>query len=134
EYTVSAVRWTVMNNLSAEGILIRPAKKVTARAVIIPDADLEPEALAGMLKGADTGSASVLALAKSGVEILIPALINRNYTYSGNPSLNLRTQQPHREWIYRQAYEIGRHIIGYELQKIFSGIDWLEQRNKADGN
>lgn len=134
EYSVSAVRWTVMNNLSAEGILIRPAKKVIARAVIIPDADLEPEALAGMLKGADVASASVLALAKSGVEILIPALINRRYTYSGNPSLNLHTQQPHREWIYRQAYEIGRHIIGYELQKIFSAIDWVEQRNKADGN
>lgn len=134
EYTVSAVRWTVMNNLSAEGILIIPAKKVKARAMIIPDAGIEPEALAGMLKGADTGSASVLALAKSGVEILIPVLINRDYTYSGNPSLDLYTQQPHREWIYRQAYEIGRHIIGYELQKIFSGIDWLEKRNKEDGN
>lgn len=134
EYTVSAVRWTVMNNLSAEGILIIPAKKVKTRAMIIPDAGIEPEALAGMLKGADTGSASVLALAKSGVEILIPVLINRDYTYSGNPSLDLYTQQPHREWIYRQAYEIGRHIIGYELQKIFSGIDWLEKRNKEDGN
>ncbi|HTN06814.1 hypothetical protein [Agriterribacter sp.] len=134
EYTVSAVRWTVMNNLSAEGILIMPAKKVKARAMIIPDAGIEPEALAGMLKGTGTGSASVLALAKSGVEILIPVLINRDYTYSGNPSLNLYTQQPHREWIYRQAYEIGRHIIGYELQKIFSGIDWLEKRNKEDGN
>lgn len=134
EYTVSAVRWTVMNNLSAEGILIIPAKKVKARAMIIPDAGIEPEALAGMLKGTGTGSASVLALAKSGVEILIPVLINRDYTYSGNPSLNLHTQQPHREWIYRQAYEIGRHIIGYELQKILSGIDWLEKRNKEDGN
>ena len=133
-YTVSAVRWTVMNNLSAEGILIRPAKKVKARAMIIPDAGIEPEALAGMFKGADTGSASVLALAKSGVEILIPVLINRDYTYSGNPSLNLHTRQPHREWIYRQAYGIGRHVIGYELQKIFSGMDWLEKRNKEEGN
>jgi dienelactone hydrolase len=133
-YSVSAVRWTVMNNLSAEGILIVPAKKVKARAIIIPDADMEPEAFAGILKGADTGSASVLALAKSGVEILIPALINRDHAYSGNPSLDRHTQQPHREWIYRQAYELGRHIIGYELQKIFAGIDWLEKRNKEDGN
>ncbi|HRP54552.1 hypothetical protein [Agriterribacter sp.] len=134
EYTVSAVRWTVMNNLSAEGILIVPATKVKARAVIIPDAGTEPEALAAMIKGTGAGSAAVLALAKSGVEILIPALINRNYTYSGNPSLGLHTQQPHREWIYRQAYEIGRHVIGYELQKIFAGIDWLEKRNEEDGN
>lgn len=133
-YSISAVRWTVMNSLSAEGILIVPAQKVKARAIIIPDADIEPESLAGMLKGADTGSASVLALAKSGVEILIPVLINRDYTYSGNPALHLHTRQPHREWIYRQAYEIGRHVIGYELQKIFSGIDWLEKRNKEDGN
>jgi dienelactone hydrolase len=133
-YTISAVRWTVMSNLSAEGILIVPAKKVKARAIIIPDADTEPEALAGVLKGEDAGSVSVLALAKSGVEVLIPALINRDDTYSGNPSLNRHTRQPHREWIYRQAYELGRHIIGYELQKIFAGIDWLEKRNKADGN
>ncbi len=26
---------------------------------------------------------------------------------------------------YRQGYEVGRHVIGYELQKIFAAIDWM---------
>jgi dienelactone hydrolase len=33
--------------------------------------------------------------------------------------------QPHREWIYRPAFELGRHIIGYELQKILALVDWF---------
>ncbi|MBX3257089.1 MAG: hypothetical protein KF862_23335 [Chitinophagaceae bacterium] len=133
-YTISAVQWRVLDHLSAEGILITPAKKIKARAIVIPDADLEPEALAGMKPGAFAGAASVLALVQSGVEILVPVLISRDHSYSGNPELKLQTRQPHREWIYRQAYEIGRHVTGYELQKIFSGIDWLQKRNEQEGN
>ena len=35
------------------------------------------------------------------------------------------TNQPHREYIYRMAFEMGRHIIGYEVQKVLAGIDWF---------
>src|SRR5258708_5710628 len=41
------------------------------------------------------------------------------------------TNQTHREWIYRMAYEAGRHVIGYEVQKVLSGIDWFESRNST---
>ena len=30
-----------------------------------------------------------------------------------------------REFLYRPAFELGRHIVGYELQKIFAGVDWF---------
>ena len=36
------------------------------------------------------------------------------------------TNQPHREWIYRQAYHMGRHVIGYEVQKVLAAVDWIE--------
>jgi dienelactone hydrolase len=36
------------------------------------------------------------------------------------------TDQPHREWIYRQAYQMGRHIIGYEMEKVLAAVDWFE--------
>src|ERR1041384_2122410 len=36
---------------------------------------------------------------------------------------NRFTNQPHREWVYRQAFELGRHIIGYEVQKILAAAD-----------
>ena len=36
------------------------------------------------------------------------------------------TNQPHREWIYRQAYHMGRHVIGYEVQKVLAAVDWFK--------
>ncbi|MEO6706955.1 MAG: hypothetical protein ABIN04_14025, partial [Ginsengibacter sp.] len=48
---IRAVRWEVLEGfpgLSAEGLLIEPRGKVVARIVLIPDADSEPEVLAGM--------------------------------------------------------------------------------------
>ena len=33
------------------------------------------------------------------------------------------TNQSYREWIYRMAFETGRHIIGYEVQKVLAAID-----------
>src|SRR5690606_16743092 len=37
----------------------------------------------------------------------------------------------HREWIYSQAFHMGRHIIGYEVQKVIAAIDWLKQTDAA---
>ena len=30
-----------------------------------------------------------------------------------------------REWLYRSAFELGRHLIGYEVQKVLAVVDWL---------
>src|SRR5262249_20172249 len=38
------------------------------------------------------------------------------------------TNQPHREWIFRQVFEVGRHIIGYEVEKVLAGVGWLAQQ------
>ncbi len=129
--TIYAVRWNALENLSAEGILIRPKVQPKARVVMLPDADVTPEALAGLEQPASAGFGRALSLARGGVEVLIPALISRETDFSGNPSLKRQTQQPHREWIYRQGYTIGRHVIGYELQKIFAAIDWFEKQANA---
>jgi dienelactone hydrolase len=54
-------------------------------------------------------------------------LIDRQDTWSGNPKLRRRTNQTHREFIYRMGYEMGRHIIGYEVQKVLAAVDWFTQ-------
>lgn len=131
--TITAVRWQVLDGLFAEGLLLQPKGKTLARIVMVPDADVEPEVLAGLQQSAFAGYGAALQLANAGCEVIIPVLVNRNNQYSGSPSLQLFTNLPHREWLYRQAYEVGRQVIGYELQKIFSAIDWLESRNKLDG-
>jgi len=129
---IRAVRWAVLEELWAEGLLLQPKGNIIARVVIIPDADILPEVLAGLYKTGGILNEVARQLAGEGCEILIPVLVSRDDTFSGNTLAGRFTNQPHREWIYRQAYEVGRHIIGYELQKIFAAIDWMELQNKTD--
>src|SRR4030095_6746208 len=97
-----------------------------ARVVALPDADQTPEMLAGLVGDLPRDRQWARLLAENGCEVLVPVLINRDDTRSGNPTLKRFTNQPHREWIYRQSFELGRHIIGYEVQKVFAAIDWFE--------
>ncbi len=130
--TVIPVKWRVAHGLDMAGLLVQPKKAVKARLVMIPDADQTPELLAGIGSGKiGDGPAPppALYLAAQGIQVLIPALISRSQEFSGSPLLNIYTNQPHREWIYRQGFNLGRHIIGYELLKIASCIDWLESQN-----
>ena len=55
--------------------------------------------------------------------VALPTLVDRRDTYSGNPRVGRQTNQTHREFIYRMAYEMGRHIIGYEIQKVLALVD-----------
>src|SRR5690625_2063228 len=58
----------------------------------------------------------------------LPVLIDRTeMVLSGN------NRQTHREWIYRQAFHMGRHIIGYEVQKVMAAVEWFSQTDHADG-
>ena len=75
--------------------------------------------LAGMAPGVDAGAQYARRLAENGCEVLVPVLIDREDTWSGIPGVRM-TNQPHREWIYRMSYEVGRHIIGYEVQKVLA--------------
>ena len=49
-------------------------------------------------------------------------LIDRSDTLSGHPDVRM-TNQPHREFIYRSAFEMGRHIVGYEVQKVLALVE-----------
>ena len=69
-------------------------------------------------------------LAENGVQVIVPLIINREDTYSGIPGIGM-TNMPHREWIYRMAFEAGRHIIGLEVQKILAAVDWFDHENAA---
>ena len=40
------------------------------------------------------------------------------------------TNQPHREFLYRMAYEMGRHPIGYEVQKVLAAVDWFAKHGR----
>lgn len=111
------VRWPVLDGVHGEGLYIQPKQKPVARVIYLPDADTDPEKLA-----------SDAMLACSGCEIILPALISRGSEFSTNAKFGVKTNIPHREWIYRQSYELGRHIIGYEVQKTLALVDWFAQQ------
>jgi dienelactone hydrolase len=127
-YRVYAVRWPVFEDVDAEGLLLEPEGKPKARIIAIPDADQTPEMLAGLSPGVEPSSQFARRLAEHGCQVLVPVLIDRGDTWSGIPGVRM-TNQSHREWIYRMAYENGRHIIGYEVQKVLAGMDWFTHEN-----
>ena len=124
---VFAVRWPLFEGVNGEGLLLEPKARVRARIVALPDADELPEALAGMIAG---GNAWALRLAESGCEVIVPALLDRRATWSGNPRIAM-TDQTHREWIWRQSYELGRHPLGFEVQTVRAVLDaWAARSEK----
>src|SRR5579864_1237889 len=127
-YKIYAVRWPVFEGVDGEGLLLEPDIRPVARIVAVPDADWTPEMLAGTAPGVDASAQYARRLAENGCEVLIPVIIDRADTWSGIPGIRM-TNQPHREWIYRMAYEVGRHIAGYEVQKILAAVDWFTRRN-----
>ena len=42
------------------------------------------------------------------------------------------TDQPHREFIYRMAFEMGRHVIGYEVQRILALVDFFSAQDAPE--
>ena len=134
-YQVYAIRWRVFapqtadsGGLHAEGLLLQPDAHPLARVVAIPDADWTPEMLAGLAAGVAPESQFARRLAENGIQVVVPLVISRDDKYSGIPGIGM-TNMPHREWINRMAFEVGRHIIGFEIQKVLAAIDWFEKEN-----
>jgi dienelactone hydrolase len=124
-YTAHTVRWPVLEGVDGEGLLLEPKDMVKVCVVALPDADWTPEMLAGLTPGLPAEAQFARRLAENGCRVLVPVLIDRKDTWSGNPALGRQTNQPHREFIYRMAYEMGRHILGYEIQKVLAAVSWF---------
>ncbi|MCX7048471.1 MAG: dienelactone hydrolase family protein, partial [Candidatus Sumerlaeota bacterium] len=122
-YEVLAVRWPVMRRVHGEGLLLVPiGKPVVADIIVVPDADQTPEMIAGLSDGAPDAAQYARRLVESNCRVLIPALVDRQMK-----PRNGRALLTNREYLYRPAFELGRHLIGYETQKILALVDWLER-------
>jgi len=126
--TVHSVRWQVVDGITAEGLLLIP-KVVRAYVIAVPDADWTPEMFCGLSAGLPAQTQVANRLAAAGCLVVIPALISRSDEFSGSPRVGY-TNLTHREFLYRQAFEAGRHIIGYEVQKILAAVDLIDHMQK----
>ena len=136
-YKINPIRWRVFDpvvegfaGLDAEGLLLEPNQPPFARVVAVPDADWSPEMLVGLAPGVPPAAQFARRLVESGCQVIVPFVINRADTFSGIPGIQM-TNQPHREWIYRMAYEVGHHVIGFEVQGILAAVDWFAAENKS---
>ncbi len=128
--TIHAVRWNVLDGVTAEGLLLNPSSGVLkGHVVVLPDADWTPEMFCGLADGVAPQAQLPKRLVAEGFGVIIPMLISRSDEHSGSPYVRY-TNQTHREFIYRQAFEMGRHVIGYEVQKVLAAVDILTQGNE----
>jgi hypothetical protein len=134
---IYAVKWAALQaietdfgELEAEGLLLEPEVAPVSRVVAIPDADWTPEMLVGLAPGVPPEAQFARHLAENGCQVMIPVVINRDDTFSGIPGIAM-TNETHREWVYRMTYEVGRHIIGFEVQKVLAAVDWFVRENET---
>ncbi len=136
-YEIYPIRWRVFDpvvegfaGFDAEGLLLEPNQPPVARVIAVPDADWTPEMLVGLAPGVPPAAQFARRLVENGCQVIVPLVINRADTFSGIPGIEM-TNQPHREWIYRMAYEAGHHVIGFEVQGILAAVDWFAAENKS---
>ena len=127
-YQVYQVRWPVLDGVFGHGLLVQPRRPPVASVVVLPDADQTPEQLMGLATGGKAESQAARLLAENGFELVIPTLVSRAKLQTDDKQLR-SSDQTHREWIYRQAFHMGRHVIGYEVQTVMAAVDWFRQQH-----
>lgn len=129
DWTALRVSFEVLDGVTAEGIALVPAQAgLQAWVIALGDAAWTAEAFAGLLgAGGPAGEASRLPrlLAAAGCGVFIPTILDRSDEFSGNAAVRF-TNQSHREYAYRPAFELGRHPLGYEIQKVLAAVDRIE--------
>ena len=122
-YEIHAVRWPAFGSVHGEGLLLTPIGRApVADLVAIPDAGQTPEQICGLVEGVPPESQYARRLAESGCRVIVPTIIDR----SRGPHLG-RTRISARQFLYHSAFELGRHLIGYEVQKVLAAVDWYVQ-------
>lgn len=114
---VVSVRWRVFDGVDATGLLVVPNGEIRFSAVVVPDAGQTPERLCGF---DETSSLVALELAARGGVVVIPDVIRRD-----REARNGRAKLTDQEFLYRSAFVLGRHVIGYQVQEISAAFDAL---------
>ncbi|WP_164101360.1 dienelactone hydrolase family protein [Candidatus Laterigemmans baculatus] len=131
-YKIFQVRWPVYEDLFGEGLLVLQDEPSAGQIVVVPDADQTPEQLLGLAAGLIAPEQIARRMAAQRYDLLIPTILDRGPLQTDDPRIRSADYTP-REWIYRQAFHMGRHLIGYEIQRVMAGVDWLDTRREERG-
>ena len=112
--SIYEIRWPIFEGVDATGLLVVPSGTARFHAVVMPDAGQTPEQLCGF---DETSSRVALDLAFQGGVVVIPNVVQRT-----REARNGRAKLTDQEFLYRSAFVLGRHIIGYQVQEIRSAF------------
>ena len=117
--TIHAVSWPAFRDVTGTGLLLEPrGRDVVANVVAIPDSGQIPEQIAGLSLGLTPELQYARRLAESGCRVVVPMLIDRQEKIS---------RLTRREFLYRSAFELGRQLVGYEIQKTLAVVNWYKK-------
>jgi dienelactone hydrolase len=126
-YKVRSIRWRAFGDVNGEGLEAEAAPgRPLVTMIVIPDADQTPEQLFGLAPGVAPESQVARRFAENGYRVIVPALIDRNVA-----ARNGRAKLTTREFLHRSAFELGRHIIGYEVEKVLALVEIISRRQPA---
>lgn len=113
------VRWPIYPGVDAEGLLWLPATTPAFLVVLVPDASQSPQDLVADLPDQPSTARQCI---QSGGAVLIPSVLQRD-----REARRGRAKMTDQEFIYRSAFELGRHPLGYHVQESLSGIQALRK-------
>lgn len=121
-------RWPVHTSVDATGLYVRPTQAdIKFRAIVIPDAGQTPEQLIGGGVGQEQVMAWAASLAAVGGEVIVTTPVSRHR--EARKGRAIMTDQ---EYLYRSAFELGRHVLGYQVNETLAAIDSLTATSKVD--
>lgn len=129
-FEVHRIQWHSFGDCYGRGLMLVPVeadgskRKSRGQVIAIPDCEVTPEQLIGLVPGIKPNSQYARILAENGFEVVVPVLVDRSERM---PKLS------NREWLYRSAFELGRGMIAYEIQELQALIRWMSARKTEAG-
>jgi dienelactone hydrolase len=119
------VSWPVHPGVDGTGVIVVPSKGSAVRfaCVLVPDAGQLPEQLCGCGPNA---SNIAFRIADQGGMVVVPQVLSRN-----REARNGRAVMTDQEFIYRSAFALGRHVLGYQVNETLAAID-IFKKNSPD--
>ncbi len=128
QFNVYQIRWPVVRDVTSEGLLLLPNDgNLKGTVIYLPDADQTPQQACSNEE--PWWITSPVRYAQAGYRVIIPRLISRRVVRHHE-----RVSLTQREYLYRCSFELGRHIIGYEIQKVLACLDMIEKERKVGSN
>ncbi len=113
-----AVRWPALEGVHGEGIYLRQLSTPRHLVIFLPGPGRLPEHCPEMFE-----------FAAAGADVLVPVQLRRDAPPPPAPG-GWAKHMSEREWIRRMGFPLGRHPLGFEVQKVIAAVDWWKQRHR----